>query len=143
MVAHWVYVVLSRVKTLKGLILNQKLDEDRSYEANRELVRWEERMKKKTEFKTFRDRGNVDVKRYLDEEEKYNQLFSASKDNEKEIKNDNRLDEVENKSVIEQNANNLSLQGSINNKNIKTATRNTSQICTMNEKKSKGIKVEG
>ena len=53
--SHWVYVVLSRVKTLKGLILNQKLDEDCSYEANRELVRWEERMKKQTELKTFRD----------------------------------------------------------------------------------------
>ena len=52
---HWVYVVLSRVKTLNGLILNEKLDEDRSYEANRELVRWEERMKKHTECKTFRD----------------------------------------------------------------------------------------
>ena len=42
-------------KIINGLILNEKLDEDHSYEANRELVRWEETMKKHTECKTFRD----------------------------------------------------------------------------------------
>ena len=37
---HWVYVVLSRVRTLKSLILNVKLDEDRDYSAKVELLRW-------------------------------------------------------------------------------------------------------
>ena len=99
--SHWVYVVLSRVKTLNGLILNQKLDEDRSYEANRELVRWEETMKKKTELKTFRCRGNIDVKKYLDEEEQYNHSFTTILEDETEVKGNNCLDEVKKGSVIE------------------------------------------
>ena len=43
------FVVLSRVKRLSGLILNEKLDEYRSYQANDELVRWERIMKERIE----------------------------------------------------------------------------------------------
>ena len=35
---HWVYVVLSRVTTLNGLILNQKLDKHYIYHADNELI---------------------------------------------------------------------------------------------------------
>ena len=38
---HWVYVVLSRVKTLKSLVLNEEIDTERSFEAKKELVAWE------------------------------------------------------------------------------------------------------
>ena len=69
---HWVYVVLSRVTTLKGLILNEKLDEDRNYEANQELCRWEADIKKRCETATFRSRGEEDLQKYLEEELKYN-----------------------------------------------------------------------
>ena len=47
--AHWVYVVLSRVRTLKSLILNVKLDENRDYSAKVELLRWEKNMKETIE----------------------------------------------------------------------------------------------
>ena len=55
---YWVYVVLSRVKKLKYLILNEKLDVHRSFEAKKELVRWGKHMKVNIETKTFRIRGN-------------------------------------------------------------------------------------
>ena len=64
---HWVYVVLSRVKTLKSLILNEKLDVHRDYEAKKELVRWEKQIKADIETKTFAIRGKSDL-----EELKYN-----------------------------------------------------------------------
>ena len=49
-IPHWIYVVLSRVRKLNSLILNEKLDEYRSYQANDELVRWE-RITKEAIFK--------------------------------------------------------------------------------------------
>ena len=71
-VPHWIYVVLLRVKRLNSLVLNEKLDEYRSYQANDELVRWEMKMKDVIEKKTFKDRSKADFDRYLLEEEKYN-----------------------------------------------------------------------
>ena len=101
------------MKTLNGLVLNQKLDEDCSYEANRELVRWEETMKKKTELKTFRCRGDNDVKKYLDEEEQYNHSFTTILEDETQVKGTNCLDEVKKESAIERNVKNISQQVSI------------------------------
>ena len=69
---HWVYVVLSRVKTLNSLILNQTLDIHRSYEARAELVRWEKHLKASIEYKTFNMRGKTDNEKYEEEELKYN-----------------------------------------------------------------------
>ena len=43
--AHWTYVVLSRVKSLTNLVLNEKLDIHRNYEAKHEVVRWEQNIK--------------------------------------------------------------------------------------------------
>ena len=69
---HWVYVVLSRVKTLKSLILNEKLDVHRNFEARKDLVRWEKSMKADIETKTFRIRGKSDLEEYMKEEIQYN-----------------------------------------------------------------------
>ena len=68
---HWVYVVLSRVKTLKSLILNVKLDENSDYSAKVELLRWEKNMKEDLEAKTFRMRGTLSYEKYNKEEEQY------------------------------------------------------------------------
>ena len=68
---HWIYVVLSRVRTLNSLVLNEKLDESRSYKANQTVLKWERDMKENVERKTFRDRGPKDYELYLKEEETY------------------------------------------------------------------------
>ena len=65
---HWVYVVLSRVISLKSLILNEKLDVHRNFEARKDLVRWEKSMKADIETKTFRIRGKSDLEEYMKEE---------------------------------------------------------------------------
>ena len=74
----------------------------------------------KIELKTFRDRGNIDVEKYLDEEQKYNNSFCTILEDEKEIeiKNKNCLDEVDNKIVIEQNVKEISQPVSVNHNNI-------------------------
>ena len=69
---HWLYVVLSRVKELNNLVLNEKLDMHRDYKAKEELVRWEQDMKCNIEKITFKDRGIKDYEQYLAEEEEYN-----------------------------------------------------------------------
>ena len=69
--AHWVYVVLSRVRTLKSLILNVKLDENRDYSAKVELLRWEKDMKSNVESETFRMRGPSTYEKYNKEEAQY------------------------------------------------------------------------
>ena len=71
-VPHWIYVVLSRVKMLNSLILNEKLNEYRDYSANSELVRWETNIKERIEKQTFKHRGKSDYNTYLEEETKYN-----------------------------------------------------------------------
>ena len=69
---HWVYVVLSRVITLKSLILNEKLDVHRNFEARKDLVRWGKSMKADIETKTFRIRGKSQLEEYMKEELQYN-----------------------------------------------------------------------
>ena len=68
---HWVYVVLSRVKRMDGLILNSKLDESKDYTPDNKLIRWEKRTKERVEKKTFKDRGKDDYIKYLREESIY------------------------------------------------------------------------
>ena len=68
---HWVYVVLSRVRSLKSLILNVKLDEKRDYSAKKELTKWETNMKVNVESKTFRMRGQLIYEKYIKEEKQY------------------------------------------------------------------------
>ena len=45
--ANWVYVVLSRVRTRSGLILNKKLDLKKTFKVPDKLLQFEERMKEK------------------------------------------------------------------------------------------------
>ena len=40
--ANWVYVVLSRVRILAGLVLNRPLDQTNDYKPKPELTRWEQ-----------------------------------------------------------------------------------------------------
>ena len=44
---NWVYVVLSRVRTRAGLILNAKLDLHKKFKVPEKLLKFEERMKEK------------------------------------------------------------------------------------------------
>ena len=44
---HWVYVVLSRVRTRSGLFLNKKLDLKKKFRVPEKLLKFEERMKEK------------------------------------------------------------------------------------------------
>ena len=53
-IPHWIYVILSRVRKLSSLILNEKLDEYHSYQANDELIRWERIIKETIEKKHSR-----------------------------------------------------------------------------------------
>ena len=68
----WVYVVLARVRQLKSLVLNVKLDPNRDYSARDELVRWERYIKNNIESETFRMRGPLAYEKYKEEEQKYN-----------------------------------------------------------------------
>ena len=47
--ANWVYVVLSRVRTRKGLYLLQPLDLERSFNVPQKLIRFEQRLKEQKE----------------------------------------------------------------------------------------------
>ena len=68
---HWVYVVLSRVKNLNSLVLNTKLDTERSYKAKKELLTWEQITKNTIENQTFKERGKSDYDKFLKEEKQY------------------------------------------------------------------------
>ena len=59
---HWIYVVLSRVRALNCLVLNEKLDESFSYKANAKVLQWEKNTKETVEKSTFKDRGQEDYK---------------------------------------------------------------------------------
>ena len=69
--AHWVYVVLSRVRELNNLVLNVKLDPNRDYSARDEFVRWERYIKDNVESETFKMRGHSTYEKYREEEDKY------------------------------------------------------------------------
>ena len=66
---NWVYVVLSRVRTLNGLVLNQKLDKTKIFSCDPVLLRWEKRMKNTIERRTFQQHNELE--QYLAEESKY------------------------------------------------------------------------
>ena len=66
--ANWVYVVLSRVKTLKGLVLCAELDGESFESIDEDLDRFEEKMRK-TERRLFEQRDEVEA--YLDNYETY------------------------------------------------------------------------
>ena len=48
---NWVYVVLSRITSLQGLVLLEKLDDTRDFTCNSHLLRWEKRIKNSIEKK--------------------------------------------------------------------------------------------
>ena len=66
---NWVYVVLSRITSLQGLVLLEKLDDTRDFSCNNQLLRWEKRIKHSIERKTFEQRGLL--QEYLEEEKLY------------------------------------------------------------------------
>ena len=68
-VPNWVYVVLSRVRKMVGLVLNTKLDPTKNYRPTQELTRWEQDIKDKVEKPIFEQRGNLDE--YLEDEKLY------------------------------------------------------------------------
>lgn len=65
---HWIYVVSTRVTPLKVLVLNEKLDDTRSYEVSNHLPRWGNMTKNTIENRTYKDRDNSDNKQLLFEE---------------------------------------------------------------------------
>ena len=71
-VTNWIYVVLSRVKQLTGLVLCQPLDENRNYTCDPELTRFEKRMKHYHEIQLFKRRD--EMREYHDYESKYNNI---------------------------------------------------------------------
>ena len=66
--ANWVYVVLSCVKTLKGLVLCAELDGESFESIDEDLDRFEEKMRK-IEKRLFEQRNEVEA--YLDDYETY------------------------------------------------------------------------
>ena len=71
-VTNWIYVVLSRVKQLTGLVLCQPLDENRNYTCDPELTRFEKCMKHYHEIQLFKRRD--EMREYEDYESKYNNI---------------------------------------------------------------------
>ena len=68
-IKNCVYVVLSRVKTLKGLVLCQLLDINRDYSCDKKLLKWEKKLRNKYEKALFKLRGEFEE--YIVEEEEY------------------------------------------------------------------------
>ena len=68
-VENWVYVVLSCVSTLDGIVIYEKLDTNKKFGCNPVLLRWEKKMKNTIERKTFEQRGQL--QEYIDEETQY------------------------------------------------------------------------
>ena len=66
---NWVYVVLSRVRKLAGLVLNIPLNATNDYGPNSELTRWEQDIKDRVERPIFGQRGDLDA--YLEDERLY------------------------------------------------------------------------
>ena len=66
---NWVYVVLSRVRTLAGLVLNVPLSTTHDFSPKPELTRWEQQMKDNFERPLFEQRGELEG--YLEDEKEY------------------------------------------------------------------------
>ena len=65
---NWVYVVLSIVRTLGGIVLNKRLDNRKIFRCDPRLVRWE-KMINSIEKKTFSDRDQLES--YMENEKRY------------------------------------------------------------------------
>ena len=63
--ANWVYVVLSRVRTHKGLYLRKPLDEHRNFNVPEQLIRFEQRLK------DLEERPILDIMGYQQQESTY------------------------------------------------------------------------
>ena len=68
-IPNWIYVVLSRVRTLKGLVFCKKLDENRTYPCDPSLLHFEQRMRNELEQQLFATRNEMNE--YLKYEEEY------------------------------------------------------------------------
>ena len=66
---NWVYVILSRVRKLAGLVLNIPLDAKKDYSPKPELTRWEEDIRERVERPLFEQRGELEA--YLEDERMY------------------------------------------------------------------------
>ena len=66
---NWVYVVLSRVRTLAGLVFNIPLNANNDYGPKPELTRWEQDIKDRVERPIFERRDEIDE--YLEDERLY------------------------------------------------------------------------
>ena len=70
----WLYVALSRVKSLNDLVLNKKLNETRNYGANKQSLKWEENMKKQWKQKLSKNEVQKIMNFFIEEEEYYTYL---------------------------------------------------------------------
>ena len=66
---NWVYVVLSRVRKLAGLVFNVPLDKTKDYRPTEQLTRWEQDLRERLEQPLFERRGQLDE--YLEDERLY------------------------------------------------------------------------
>ena len=58
-IPNWIYVVLSRVRTMDGLVFCKKLDENRTYPCDPRLLQFEERMRNGLEQQLFATRNEL------------------------------------------------------------------------------------
>ena len=66
---NWVYVVLSRVRKLAGLVFNTPLDSTKDYRPTQDLTRWEQDIRERLEQPLFEKRGQLEA--YLEDERLY------------------------------------------------------------------------
>jgi len=66
---NWVYVVLSRVRKLAGLVFNTPLDSTKDYRPPQDLTRWEQDIRERLEQPLFEKRGQLEA--YLEDERLY------------------------------------------------------------------------
>ena len=69
-IPNWIYVVLSRVRTLKGLVFCKKLDENRVYACDPSLFQFEQRLRNELEQQVFETQNEMDD--YRTYEQQYN-----------------------------------------------------------------------
>ena len=74
-----ILLIFSKSKKIGGLVINEKLNSERDHKPNEELVRWEQKMKKDIEYRTFWDRGDLDLEEYLKQGKKYNEFSDVKR----------------------------------------------------------------
>ena len=67
---HWVYVALSRVTSLEGLVFCERLNEQKEYTCDKELLQFEERLRKYCEAPLFTT--DYEKQKYEEYEKKWN-----------------------------------------------------------------------